>query len=194
MDPIDPFNPTLYVPYFYQSGLHQRYGFDDSRRVARTANEIPTSRATTHSSELDFPQTIEQIVQRGYFAVLRRDPITALLADRADSSWLGLDDVVTQIRRRYEIHGENMERIERAKCAASNAIYQHEAYAGPPTSKQMYGRHKAIQGLYEEQRSERVALWKDVSRLRTTLPEITQQYMAAYRKRSILESDGGDAE
>ena len=39
--------------------------------------------------------------------------------------------------------------IDLGKCAAINTIYAHEAYVGPPSSKQMYARHKAIQDLYE---------------------------------------------
>ena len=82
--------------------------------------------------------------------------------------------------------------IELGKCAAMNAIYQHEAYNGPPSSKQMYAKHKAIQDLYEEERTERTVLWKDISRLKMQIPETAQEYLGAHRKGSILAQEPGD--
>jgi hypothetical protein len=137
------------------------------------------------------PQTVEQIVQQGYFAVPRGDPVTALITDKHHTSRLGLDDVIGQIRRRYEIYEDNLYQIELSKCAAINAIYHHEAYCGTgsASSRQHYAKHKAIQGLYEQERLERTALWKDVSRLRTLLPESAQQYLSADRKVAALRGE-----
>ena len=47
--------------------------------------------------------------------------------------------------------------------------------------------------LYQEQRAERIDLWRDVSKLRLELPEVAQSYLSAYRKVSILEDTKGDA-
>ena len=140
-------------------------------------------------------QTVEQVIANGYFAAPAGDPITAVITDRHHTSWLGLDDVIRQVRQRYEIHERNLYRIESAKCAAINAIYHHEAYNGTATasSKQHYAKHKAIQGLYEEERLERVNLWRDVSRIKQLLPESAQQYLAAHRKVSVLAENRGDA-
>jgi hypothetical protein len=35
-------------------------------------------------------------------------------------------------------------------------------------------------------------LWRDLSRVRTTLPEVVQGYLAAHRKLDLLEDDDGD--
>ncbi len=138
--------------------------------------------------------SIEQIIQQGYFAVPISDPVTAMITDKQQTSRLGLDDVIGQIRQRYEIYEQNVYQIELAKCAAINAIYHHEAYCGPGSanSRQHYAKHKAIQDLYEQQRTERTTLWKDVSQLRTALPESAQQYLTAHRKVSVLAQDRGD--
>lgn len=180
--------PDGYVPYFYLSGRHDRYGLSRPSADSWKATES----FSNHS--LDMPQTVDQIVRNGYFNVRRREEATGILADRTDTTRMGLDDVVTQVRRRYEIHNRMMYQIDLSICAATNAIYQHEAYCGPgsATSKQHYAKHKAIRDLYEEQRAEQVNLWKDVSRLRCGLPEIAQLYLAAYRKESILRSGTGD--
>ena len=186
-----------YVPYFYQAGLHQSYGLP-SPNPAERPHESPHGPSGEYASASPFEhadriQTIEDVIVRGYFSVPQSDPITATISDREHTSSIGLGDVISQIRRRYEIHHENLDQMELGKCAAMNAIYQHEAYCGPPSSKQTYAKHKAIQDLYEEERVERTALWKDVSRLRIQFPESAQQYLSAHRKRLILADNPGDA-
>ncbi|MCK4342538.1 MAG: hypothetical protein KAY37_12535 [Phycisphaerae bacterium] len=201
MYPIESSNvPAIgagYVPYFYQAGLHQLYALP-SPNPAEQSHESPHGLSGADASASPFEladriQTIEDVIVRGYFSVPESDPVTATISDRELTSRLGLDDVISQIRRRYEIHDENLVQMELGKCAAINAIYQHKAYAGPPNSKQTYAKHKAIQDLYEEERCERTALWKDVSRLRLQFPESAQQYLSAHRKASILDDDPGGA-
>lgn len=52
---------------------------------------------------------------------------------------------------------------------------------------------KQLQEIYQEQREERVNLWRDVSRLRESFAEVAQQYLSAYRKVYFLEASKGDA-
>ena len=185
-----------YVPYFYQAGLHQLYGLP-SPNPAEQPHESPLGAPSADASASPFEladriQTIEDVIAHGYFSVPEGDPVTAAISDREHTSRLGLNDVISQIRRRYEIHHENLYQMELGKCAAINAIYQHEAYCGPPNSKQTYAKHKAIQDLYEEERVEKTTLWKDISRLRMQLPESAQLYLSAYRKGAILDQESGD--
>jgi hypothetical protein len=51
-----------------------------------------------------------------------------------------------------------------------------------------------MQKIYEQQRDERVNLWRDVARLRVEIPEAAQQYLASYRKVSILNDLQGEGE
>ena len=194
----DPAQHGGYIPYFYHRGLHLLYPLSAADARQRTDDSRPAvydfSTIDTRFSAGDQPQTVEQIIQHGYFPIPRADPVTAIITDKKHTSRLGLDDVIGQIRQRYEIYEQNLYQIELSKCAATNAIYRHEAYCGPASasSKQHYAKHKAIQGLYEQERLERVNLWKDVSRLRLLLPENAQSYLAAYRKSSVLKDDGGE--
>ncbi len=185
-----------YIPYFYQIGLQYVYRTpQDWQRKGR-----PDDHATTYdfssdraaSRHLDHPQTVEQIIERGYFSIPKGDSVTAIITDKVHTSWLGLDDVIQQVQQRRAIYDQNLYQLELNKCAAINAIYRHEGYngTGSASSKQHYAKHKAIQKLYEEERNERVTFWKDVSRLRTTLPETAQLYLSAHRKRSALEQIG----
>ena len=188
-----------YIPYFYQRGLHYLYPVGAAGVSPRPYDSSPAGydfsqmHGPFHGAA-GGPQTVEQIVASGYFAAPAGDPVTAILTDQQHTSRLGLDDVIGQIRRRYEIYAHHIEQIEHCKCAAINAIYLHEAYCGPgsASSRQHYAKHKAIQNLYAEQRLEQTTLWKDISRLKLLLPENAQQYLAAQRKVAALSTPAGD--
>jgi len=185
-----------YVPYFYQSGVFQRYGLPAALTKAPAGRDESASLYRFSSdrslTRLDRFQTVEQIIAHGYFAVPAGDPVTAILSDKKSTSWLGLDDIISQVRHRYEVYHQNMYELELAKSAATNSLYAHWAYHGLPDAKQFYSRHKRIQELYQEQREERLSLWKDISRLRLELPESAQNYVSAHRKLQALEITPGD--
>lgn len=184
------FGPS-YMPYRYASGRFQVYG--DLNATGATRYRMPGSSAYDFSSDLptwghdSAPQTVEDIVNRGYFAPPRADPELALVTDKHHVASLGLDDVLHQIRHRRELYERNTYDIAQSICEASNALFRQEADQGRPLdNRQKYAGDKRKQDLYEQQRNERVTLWRDVARLRQTVPEILQQYLSAYRKQSIL--------
>ena len=78
------------------------------------------------------PQTVEDLVRDGYFAVSKREPETAVIVDRQDMAWLSLDDALTQIREREDIYRKNLLEIEWAKCYAFGEL----ARLGWPASDQ----------------------------------------------------------
>ena len=137
-------------------------------------------------------QTVEDIVRSGYFSIPKSEAETAIISDKKHTSRLGLDDVIGQIRHRYQVYQQNINELEVSKCSAVNSFYSHEAYHGPPNDKVEYSVSKRLDKLYIEQREERVTLWRDISRLKLQLPETAQQYLSAYRKVSILEDTEGD--
>ena len=185
-----------YVPYFYASGRFLLYDLPPT-----SANEVRFLPESSYDFTSDLlqrraypvPQTVEQVIQRGYLAIPRSDPETALISDKKLTSRLGLDDVIGQVRSRYELFERNIYELELAKCAVKNSLYRHEAYHGPADSRVEYSVAKRLDELYADQREERVNLWRDVSRLRLQLPENAQQYLSAYRKVTILENEQGDA-
>ena len=187
-----------YVPYFYQSGLHALYpslarqSGPRDRPLTPTFGLSPAEAAVWQG--LREPQTVEQIIARGYFAVPYADPTTALIGDRKHTSWLGLDDMIRQIHGRLEIYRQNMDELDQSVCEADNAVFRQEADQGcPADARQRYSANKLIQTIYEQKRAERVNLWRDVSRVRTELPEAAQQYLSSYRKLSILSDIQGES-
>lgn len=201
MHPENAADPRLtgggYVPYFYERGLFQTYAPPHNQRgnSSDSGPSLPYRLAPDVAGARQFAdtQTVEQIVARGYFSVPEVEPTTAILTDKRQTSWLGLDDLIGQVRKRYRIYEQNLYQIQLGKCAATNSLYAHWAYHGLPDAKQFYSRHKRLQELYELEQDERTSLWKDVSRLRQTLPESALAYVGARRKVQALEELTGES-
>ncbi len=185
-----------YTPYFYQSGLFLSYGQPSSysRKDLTQQSRTDYDFSSDTSSDSHFhPQTVEQIVAHGYFSIPAGEAETAIISDKKQTSWLGLEDTIRQVRNRSELYHRNMYELHQGVCEADNAIFRQVAAQGaPPDNRQQYSASKLTQELYEQMRMERVNLWKDVSRLKQFLPEAAQNYLAAYRKVAILEDDNGD--
>ena len=187
-----------YVPYFYQSGKFLSYGIP--RRITKSAyfsestgydftSDIVPKKQTWPSQP-----TVEDIVSRGYFAAPKSDPETAIITDKKHTSKLGLDDVISQVRDRYQIYETNMYQLELGKCYALNSIFAVEADRGgvSMSSREAYSVSKSLREFYEQQRDERRSLWADVSKLKLLLPEQAQSYLSSYRKLAILDGLEGD--
>jgi hypothetical protein len=187
----------IYVPYFYQSGKFLSYDIPHrasrSSYFGRTTSYDFTSDIVPNSSRPRSP-TVEDIVNKGYFPIPKADPETAIISDKKHTSSLGLGGIINQVRKRYEIYDRNIYQIELGKCYALNSMFAVEAERGGvrQSSREAYSLNKSLRELYEQQRDERVRLWQDISRLKQNLPEQAQQYLASYRKVSILEGDQGD--
>lgn len=184
-----------YVPYFYESGIIQNYLQGKSNALTILYRGLSSgydfSSDLTSRRYFHKPQTVEQIIASGYLAIPKSDPVQAIINDKKDTSWQGLDNVISQVRNRYELYHRNIYEIELAKCAAMNSVHDHEAHHGPADSRIEYSLNKRLDKLYKDQREERTSLWQDISKLKLLLPESAQQYLAAYRKFSILEESKG---
>lgn len=186
------------MPYFYQWGHYLWQPYRGST-ILKDMYKKPSggylfSGDTTVSTGFERPQTVEQVIQRGYLAVPGTEPETAILTDKQQTLWQGLDDIISQVRRRYDIYRQHIHEIQKGVCYALSTIYEVQAYRGgvPADGKERYRLAKQLQELYQLERDERVKCWQDVSRLRLQLPETAQQYLAAHRKVSILNDENGD--
>ena len=192
-----PAGQAGYAPYFYQAGLY--LGYDLGAGNHRIRSQDYTSSTYDFSSDVPLfagigpVQTVEQVIAQGYFAVPRVNPISALISDKTHTARLGLDDVIHQIRARYELYQRNIEELHESVCEAHNSVFRQMADHGLTVAnqRQQYSVSKQVQKIYELQREERVNLWRDVSRLKLGLPESAQQYLTAYRKMRLLTE--GDA-
>jgi hypothetical protein len=186
-----------YVPYFYQAGKFLLYdiphrGPKSSYFGASTGYDF-TSDIVPKGDRLRGP-TVEDIINNGYFPIPKSEPETAIISDKKHTAGLGLGDIISQVRQRYEIYERNIYQIELGKCYTISSQLAVESSRGGVcmSSREAYSLNKSLRELYEQQRDERVRLWQDISRLKQSLPEQAQQYLAAYRKVSILEDDRGD--
>jgi len=183
-----------YVPYFYQSGKFMAYGLlhrGPKSAYSSTSTGYDFTSDIVPKSTWPMQTTVEDIINSGYFPISKSEPETAIISDKKQTSGLGLSDIISQVRQRYQIYERNNYQIEMGKCYALNSTFYIEAMRGglPQNSREAYSLTKSLRELYEQQRDERVALWQDVSKLKQTLPEQAQQYLTAYRKVSILEDD-----
>jgi len=187
----------------YESYSHESEPYLSCRSVAQHTDQTQPFQpdvASTFSPppplgrRLGHPQTVEQIIDHGYLAMPISAPEAAIVSDKKHTSWLAMDDLISRVRRRYEIYNKNMYELDVSICEASNALFRQEAAQGcPADQRQWYSTNKRVQDLYEQQRAERVNLWRDVTRVRESLPEVAQQYLASYRKLSILADAWGDS-
>ena len=116
--PVVPIDHS--IGYHHSYGRKQLYGASPSARIYEP---FPTSIPQRYFSQDkalarldDGPQTVEQLVEQGYFAAPASEPETAILHDRKATSWLGLDDILTQVRHRRDIYKKNMLEIEWASA------------------------------------------------------------------------------
>ncbi|MGD2109320.1 MAG: hypothetical protein PVI86_07995 [Phycisphaerae bacterium] len=194
---ISPLSAGRYVPHLY--GFRQLHGYEHPLKRSRPLSSNAKYAAYDFSVDVaaaphnDGPQTVEQVIAQGYFAVPDSEPEIAIIHDKKRTAWLGLDDVIAQIRQRYDLLEENLADIEQRKCDAINALFTWEVqYRWPSSAKEQYVLGKRLQALYADQRTERVAAWRDIARLRQSLPEVAQQYLSAFRKLTVLEDTRGD--
>ena len=195
-NPLTDFDKFQYVPYFYQSGKFQYAtpGRKPSVQYNLPYNSYDLTSEAKSLFDPDQPQTVEQIIYQGYLSIPTGDPVTAMITDTKHTAWLGLDDAIAQIRKRYEIYEQNIEMIEENKCNSMNVFLAHYDKVKPMTvdDRIYYSLNKNIQRLYAQQMDERVELWRDILRIRQTLPESAQQYLAAVRKNTIMNENTGD--
>jgi len=197
-DPMQAVRTDLYIPYTYTSPRYQLRRYSPQGEPSsptpspNTTDDFATAGLNGHIDK--GPQTVEQLISQGYFSTPRSQSETAILEDKMHSAWLSLEDTIYQVRQRIDMYSQNMYELKLAQCAAQNDLFAFEAkYGWPAPTEQQYVLGKRLQRLYSEQRSERLALWQDVSRLRQTLPESVQQYLSTFRKIEILNDSPGDA-
>ena len=181
-----------YQPYLYQSGRFQNYGNLSWTPSSRTPIRPQAASYDFSSPQLGRPwdrlPSVEEIIAHGYLSTPYAVPEMALISDKLHTSRLGLDDLIAQVRSRQAIYQKNMDELALAQCEANNAVFRQEADQGHPAdARQRYSANKRIQDLYQEQREERINLWRDVSRIRLAFPEIAQLYLASYRKVALLD-------
>jgi len=141
----------------------------------------------------DGVQSVEQIIKDGYVAIRPRDPVQAILGDKKDTTWMGLDDAIHQIRDRCEAYQLNVEGLVQNELDLRNSSRQCDRRPGwePEDDPEIL---QSLQAIDERQRQERLSLWRDISRLRSTVPEAAREYLSARRRIDILEdNEGGSA-
>lgn len=135
--------------------------------------------------------SVDDLVRTGDLKHLNIYDQNDLFADRRKTSYLALDNIVTQIRRRYEIYDSNIRVLEYSKIKLTEHFYQWPQQFGfwPPGQREMLSEQ--MNQLYQKQLDEKVSLWKDVSKLKLMLPQSLNDYLAIKRKSDIYNGGEG---
>ncbi|AQT68732.1 hypothetical protein STSP2_01904 [Anaerohalosphaera lusitana] len=162
---IDYANPNYMSPNYVPEYLHQavpvyQQGCYNSAWSVDDIVSSPTTRPSENSEENIF-------------------------ADKQKTSYLALENIVAQIRKRYEIYDSNIRVLEYSKIKLKEHFYQWPQQLGlwPPGHKEMLSEQ--MNQLYQKQLDEKVSLWKDVSKLKLMLPQSLNDYLSIKRKSDI---------
>ena len=137
-----------YAPYFYASGLYSSYAVPSRR----TSHAALSERSSLYDFTSDLvrkphpyhPQTVDDVIRRGYLSVPTAEPESAAISDKTHTSWLGLDDIIGQVRERHDIYRKNLNEIELAKCYVISSLLRQAGRA-----RQCAGRRPC--GLFLDQ-------------------------------------------
>ena len=192
------FNPVYNkAAYQYLYGRKPQYGYSTFKEIKpKKIDYQPFFLKQSEKTDIDKgPQTVEQLLYHGYLSMPKMAPETAIFADKKHTSWLGLDDIITQIKHRENVYHDNMTDLKWSQCYAFNEMTK----GGWPSSDEkelIYNRR--MQDVASQERLERTSFWRDVSRLRQQIPESLQGYLSVLRKTEILDdtndSYGGNIE
>lgn len=128
---------------------------------------------------------LEAIVRAGKFHPPRSEPALAMITDRQYIAGLGLDDVIRQIRQRLDLYRLHMNGLTAEELSAREAA---QSWFDPLNTWQRDPQFQAImREIDQRRRGEQLACWRDLSRLRQSLPEWAQLYLTALRKTQILD-------
>ena len=159
----------------------------DGRNGSRSFRAAPLAK---QGSRGDQQTSVDQVVMNGYMPICHTEPIGGILGDGKTASWMQVDDLICQIRSRYEIYSLHMYGLLREEILTRNAAMN---WHRPPGWTPMEDPDvlRSVQALESQRRQERTGLWRDVSQLRQSLPQLAREYLSAHRRSEILR-DGDD--
>lgn len=147
-----------------------------------------------HVSTLDLREPanrspLEELLEHGRLPLSESDPVMAAISDRRMTSGLALDDGLAQIKSRIDIYRQHLDALHEAQSNARNAARSWWDWTYSVDAGRNRELEQTLRDLDQNIHSERLALWRDVSRLRQALPAWAQEYLSAYRRDQILHED-----
>lgn len=111
------------------------------------------------------------------------------LQDKTEGLQQRIDRIQDQLETRRQLREQNIYRIDLRMMKSKSKLF--ECYHWAPGSNQMIERRKSdlqkqLQQMEKEKRLEQVASWRDRQMLLKELRELTDDYRAAQRRKSLL--------
>ena len=130
--------------------------------------------------------SVDELLSESPAPASQLDPVAGFLSERKLITHLGLTDTLSQIHERVGLYLLHKNEIEQDELATLNDIHSFPAingYIHPETYQEI---QKRVQRLGEQKRRERLDFWRDLSRLRQSVPEVLDSYLDSCRKMRIL--------
>lgn len=110
----------------------------------------------------------------------------SILSDRLSVESFASSDLVRRIRERLSFYRLHMDELDQARL---NAVAVRRDWRSPLDSQPYLADPdllRDVQRIDGEKRTERLSLWRDLSDLRSRLPEQWASYLSSYRRHQLL--------
>jgi len=175
--------------YWRHAPSHYVHGYPTGSLTERSVQSI--SHCQTYQPvrrQGDPRQSVDELIGDGRLMIPLGDSVTAMLTDRLHADWLNVDDTILQIQQRHSIYEQNVRELEQSRLSALNLMHSFPKFLERVSPTDYQGVRRMLDDIDGQHRQERIQFWRDVSRLRQTLPETVQEYLSAYRKMQLLNS------
>ena len=126
------------------------------------------------------------------YNIFKKDPLAQFLSSKREFLNKSLDEVVALINEREQIKDNNIYQIDKDICKVHTKMLNlswQKYNINFDTDKAYHKLQQLVMALNREKRSEDVACWKDVTRLKSYLRESIKEAEQEKRKQAILKGN-----
>ncbi|MCG2661322.1 MAG: hypothetical protein L6437_13880 [Kiritimatiellae bacterium] len=122
------------------------------------------------------------------------DPITGMFKEKAHFGRAVIEDVITDMALRYKMMNRAILTLDYQICAVDSEIMELPNFQigfSKDLDKLKTALEKTVMDMDQQKHEERIAGWKDITRLKTDLLEVLKDYVATQASASFLNNTGG---
>ena len=176
--------------YWRHAPSHYVHGYLTGNLTERSVQSISHYRTYRPVRRRNDPrQSVDELIGDGRLMIPLGDSVTAMLTDRLHADWLNVDDTILQIQQRHSIYEQNVRELEQSRLSALNLMHSFPKFLERVSPGDYQVVRRMLDDIDGQHRQERIQFWRDVSRLRQTLPTMVKDYLAGYRKIQLFGSD-----
>lgn len=172
-------------PYLNRCAYVIPVGYRKVGREPENASYLLAPLSTGIVSEIDFSRP---------YLNKDMDPVTGLFESKTFFGKARIESVLNEMGTRYKLMNENLRGLDYQICEADSMIDRLPPHA-PGMSKDLDRTRTALEDsvrrLEQEKMREKVTAWKDISRLKSDLHDVMEQYTSAQASGAFLSDYKG---